>query len=72
MYIIKLSRTKKERDIERSIGEKLSPFLHVSEKIVTKEFIPLFRILLKNEKIDEKELVERFGLNPDELEYLKG
>lgn len=69
-YIIKMSQTKKERGIKKSIGQKLSPLLHVSRKIISKEYIPLFRTLLKNEKISKEDLTEKYRLDENEIEYL--
>jgi len=71
-YIIKMSQTKKERNIKKSIGQKLSPLLHVSVRIIDREYIPLLRTLLKNEKISRLDLIERYRLNEDEIEYLSG
>lgn len=72
MYIAKMGQTKKERTLKKSISRKLSPELHASSRIIARDYIPLFKILLKNRKINEKELLERFKLEAEELEYLKG
>jgi replication factor C large subunit len=69
-YWAKMGRTKTERDIKNSIGGKLH-VLHVSKKVAAREFIPLFRVLLKNKKLSEEELEAEYKLNPDEIEYLK-
>jgi len=69
-YIIKMSQTKKERAIKKSIGKKLSPLLHVSGRIIDGEYIPLFRTLLKSGKISRLDLIDRYGLSEDEIEYL--
>ncbi len=71
MYIAKMGQTKKERSIKKSISGRLSQELHVSSKIVVRDYIPLFRILLKNKKISEEELTERYKFRDEELEYLK-
>ena len=70
-YWAKMGRTKKERDLKDSIGEKLQA-LHVSKKVGAREFIPLFKVLLKTGKVSEDELEREFRFNYDELEYLKG
>lgn len=72
MYIAKMGQTKKERALKKSISEKLSPELHASSRIVARDYIALFRILLKNKKISEEEVAERFKFGDEELEYLKG
>jgi len=69
-YWAKMGRTKTERDIKNSIGGKLH-VLHVSKKVAAREFIPLFRVLLKNKKLSGEELEAEYKLNPDEIEYLK-
>ena len=70
MYISRMGQTKKERSLKKSIGEKLSGELHVSKRIVADEYIPLFRVLLKNKKLTGEELAERFKLDSGELEYI--
>ncbi len=69
-YIRHMARTRKERKLKQTIGEKLSPFLHTSTKIIAQEYIPLFGIFLKNKKVTTKELESRFGFDSDELKYL--
>jgi replication factor C large subunit len=70
-YIIHMAQTKKERNIKKSIAEKLSSELHASSRIINKEYIPLFKILLKHKKITQEELSEKFKFNDEELEFLK-
>ena len=70
-YWAKMGRTKRERNLKDSIGGKLH-VLHVSKKVGAREFIPLFKILLKTGKIKEEKLEEKFKFNYDEIEYLKG
>ncbi|MBN2014080.1 MAG: AAA family ATPase [Candidatus Altiarchaeota archaeon] len=71
-YLIKMSQTKKERNIRKTIGEKLSPILHASCRVIDKEYIPLFKTLLKNERINGEELMEKYRLGEEEVEYLNG
>ncbi len=70
-YITKMAQSRKERNIKRSIGEKLSPELHVSSKIIIRDYIPLYRILLRKGKITDEELEGKYGFNVEELEYLR-
>lgn len=70
-YWIAMGRTKKKRNIEKSIAEKLSPLLHVSSKIISEQYIPLFKKLAKQEKIGGSGL-EEYGLEPDEIAYITG
>ncbi len=69
-YFIKMSQTKKERKIKNSIGTKLSLSLHSSRRIIAKEYIPLFKTLLKNGKTSKEELIEKYSLCDEEIEYL--
>jgi replication factor C large subunit len=69
-YWISMSKTKKTRNIESNIAAKLSPIVHASEKIVIKEYIPLFKTLVKNRVLDDKAL-ESYGFGEEELDYIK-
>jgi len=70
-YLIKLSQTKKNRALENSIGEKLSPLLHVSSKTVAEQYIPLVRIMLKKKILTEEDLMETLRLSEEETEFIK-
>jgi len=67
-YIIHMSQTKKERNLKKSIAEKLSREIHDSQKTIINEFIPLFKILLKEKKINRDEFAEHFRFTNEELE----
>jgi len=69
-YLIKMSKTKGKRSVEKSISEKLKPVLHNSNKIIAREYIPLFRTLIKNNKLKPEELKNEFGLTHDEIEFI--
>ncbi len=71
-YIAKLGQTKKERALKKSIGQKLAPKLHLSQKTAALEYIPLFRELVKHKKTKADELKEFFKLEPEELEFITG
>ncbi len=71
-YIISMGRTKKERELKKSIGRKLSPVLHCASKTVAAEYIPLYRGLLTAGRIDSKEFGESYNLDGDELDYIGG
>lgn len=70
-YIIHLGKTKKTRNLKQSISQKLSPKLHVSSRIINKEYIPLFRTLLKNENITPAQLADKYRLEEEEIDFLK-
>jgi len=69
-YIIRMSQTKKERNLKKNIGSKLSGEFHCSSKTIANEYIPLLRTLIKKGKIDAREFGERFRLDEDEVGYL--
>jgi len=71
-YFAKLGHTKKERALKKSIGKKLSPELHASGKVIAQQYIPLLRVMLKKGKVKEDELIQRYNLNPEEAEFIKG
>ncbi len=71
-YIIEMSKTKKERELKKSIGEKLSPRLHASSRIIAEQYIPLYRTLLKQGETSPEELKRRYRLDSEDIEYLQG
>ncbi len=70
-YIIHLSQTKKARNLKQQISQKLSKELHTSSRVINKEYLPLFKILLKNKKITSNELSEKFKFTEEELDFLE-
>ena len=71
-YIIEMSKTKKGRGLKKSIGEKLSPTLHASNRIIAEQYIPLYRTLLKEGVTSPEELMKEYRLDLEEIEYLQG
>ena len=71
-YIIEMSKTKKVRRLKKSIGEKLSPTLHASNRIIAEQYIPLYRTLLKAGVTSPEELMKEYLLDLEEVEYLQG
>ena len=69
-YIIHMSQTKKERNFKKSIAEKLSTEIHDSQKTIMNEFLPLYKLLLKKNKITREEFVEHFRISEEEMEFL--
>jgi len=72
LYFAKLGHTKKERAMKKSIAEKLSPELHASGKVIAQQYIPLLQVMLKKNKLSDEELVKEYGLNSEEIEFIKG
>lgn len=70
MFFAKLSRTKKEREMKKSIGKKLSGTLHVSVKKAYESYIPLFKVLIAKKRLNVGELKDFYGLDEEEVEYL--
>lgn len=68
--IMNLSRTKKARSLKKSLGGKLSPHLHVSNKIVARQYIPLFKNLIEKKIIPEAEFADYYGLDAEEIEFI--
>jgi replication factor C large subunit len=69
-YFAAMGRSKGLRNTEESIAGKLGPILHASTRVVKREYIPLYRLLLKKKKVTEEELQERYNLEDSEVEYL--
>ncbi len=69
-YLITMSQTKKKREMNKRIGNKLSPHLHASNKVIAKEYIPLLRTLLSKEKMTKEQLTRDYKLDEEEVEYL--
>ena len=72
LYFAKLGHTKKERAMKKSIAEKLSPELHASGKVIARQYIPLLRTMLSKNKLGEEELAKEYGLNSEEIDFIKG
>jgi len=71
-HIIEMSKTKNERGLKKSIGEKLSPRLHASNRIIAEQYIPLYRTLLKEGVTSPEELKKRYRLDSEEIDHLQG
>lgn len=67
--IRKLGSSKKERNIRESIASKIGEDCHVSVKTAIKDYLPMFKELMKEE---EKAigLTAQFEFNQEELEFL--
>jgi len=69
-YFISMGKSKRNRGVENAISGKISPHLHVSNKVFAREYIPLLRIMLKTKRITPVELQEQYRLEDEEIEYL--
>lgn len=70
-YIIRMGQTRRERNLKKNIGLKLSPKFHCSSKTAAKDCIPLFRNMMEKGVVEVKELEEEFKLEKEEAEYLE-
>jgi len=70
-YIATMGRTRKVRSMRKSIAGKLSPVVHASSRVISEQYIPLYRTLLKEKTTTPEELTEQFGFSEDEIEFLK-
>ncbi|MHA1595296.1 MAG: replication factor C large subunit [Candidatus Baldrarchaeia archaeon] len=69
--IKEMSKTKEEREILNSIGEKIKRRCHVSVKRAITEYLPYIVIINRvNPSIGEK-LLKWFDFNKNEIEYIK-
>lgn len=68
--LLKLSESKSQRSNIKNIGKKIAPKLHISSKIFVKDYLAMFKIMLKKEPSLNKTIQEYGGLTPGELNYL--
>jgi replication factor C large subunit len=69
-YFAALGRSKGVRATEEGIAGKMSPMLHASARIIKREYIPLYKLLLKKKKMSAEEVRQQFNLDESEVEYL--
>jgi replication factor C large subunit len=66
-----LGRTKKERNLKKSVGLKASHLLHVSSDIFSKQYVGLYRTLLKSGRIKGEDLRGLFDLTDEDMELFE-
>jgi replication factor C large subunit len=71
-YLIRMSQSKKERALKKSIGQKMSSQFHCSWKEAANSYVPLYKNMLKHGKTNPANLTESFKLEDEEIEYLQG
>ncbi|NCN65552.1 MAG: AAA family ATPase [Candidatus Altiarchaeum hamiconexum] len=69
-FLSKMSRTKAGKAMNRVIGRKISPFLHIPPRLAT-PYILLFSLMLKKGKSKEDDFINTYKFNDDEMEYLR-
>jgi len=69
-YYAAMGRTKAARNMEQSIASRMKPDLHVSYRVFRREYVQLYRTLLRSNRVDAAELKEHYKLDDEEMEYL--
>jgi replication factor C large subunit len=67
--IAMLGKTKKQRAEMAALCEKLGDFVHASDRIVRREYLPYFRIISKNKGFSDSAGLE---ISEDEAKLIKG
>jgi hypothetical protein len=67
--IKELTNNKKDRIILKSILSKLQTHIHASKKIISRDYIPLLKIIAKTNKFN-KDFIIKFNFELEELKYL--
>lgn len=71
-YFAAMGRSRGGRNMEDSIVAKMGPPLHVSGRVVKREYIPLYRFLLKRKCVEPEMLKRRYDLDDEDMDYLSG
>ncbi|MFH1125971.1 MAG: AAA family ATPase [Candidatus Altiarchaeota archaeon] len=71
-YFASLGRSKGERNAAVKTAGKLKARIHSSNNTIIREDVPLLRLLLKKNKVDEETLKKEYTLSDEELAYIKG
>lgn len=69
-YISTMGRTKKNRALSKSIGGKIGPLVHASNRTIASQYIPLYRTLIKAKKITAEEISAEFKLDEEEVGFI--
>ncbi|MFH1835114.1 MAG: AAA family ATPase [Methanobacteriota archaeon] len=69
-YYGALGRSKKTREIKKTMGAKASPYLHVSSKIFAQQYVSLYKILLEKKMVGEEEVKSFYKLSDEEIDFL--
>ncbi len=67
-----LSRSRAERSIQRSIGQKIKRRNHISAVRATREVLPFLRIIFKNDINMASKIAKELDLEPEMIEYVAG
>jgi replication factor C large subunit len=69
-WLIKMKRTQRERQLKRSIGEKLGGLCHLSRLGAQTHQLPFFRQLFKSDKEFAQEMTSQLNLSREEIKLL--
>ena len=71
-YFAAMGRSKGDRNMEAAISAKMGPKVHASARLIRREYIPLYRLLLARKRVSADDLRLEYSLDDEELEYLAG
>jgi replication factor C large subunit len=71
-YFMAMSRSKPDRAFAKGIGGKIGGKVHESSLNAARDYVPLFRILLKKSGLNPDALKREYMLSDEEMEYLTG
>lgn len=71
-YFAAMGRSKGARNLESSISSKMGPKVHASTRLIRREYIPLYRLLLARKRVTSEDLKAEYNLDDEEVEYLAG
>ena len=71
-YFMAMGRSKGDRKLEASISAKMGPKVHASARLIRREYIPLYRLLLAKKKVATEDFRREYSLDDEETGYLEG
>jgi hypothetical protein len=69
-YLIQMARSRSQRTARRSLAKKLARYLHVSERMVLDELLPIIRVLFAGDGELRVHLTAKLGLDEREVALL--
>ncbi len=69
-YLIQMARSRSQRTARRSLAKKLGRYLHVSERMVLDELLPIIRMLFSGDEELRVHLTASLGLDEREAAFL--
>jgi hypothetical protein len=69
-YLIQMARSRSQRTARRSLAKKLARYMHVSERMVLDELLPIIRMLFAGDEELRVHLTAHLGLDEREAALL--